>query len=169
VEARIVHPLGDAVGDHVLGPGEVQRDAVVLERAGQVFERLQACGVDVRHRLGVQDERRRDGRRGRTRICLSPLREQRRLAVPGGCDHGREGRRRRAQPPDRVRLRHGAGPGRRARQLDLYEVERNFGELDREASLRGQPDVWPLLERVSYQRHDEVPPAQAYARAARQP
>jgi hypothetical protein len=63
VGAGAVDTLGEAVGDRLLGAREVQRDAVVLERAGQVFERLQAGGVDVRHRLGVQDERGRDGRR----------------------------------------------------------------------------------------------------------
>ena len=68
-----VDTLGDAVGDRVLGPREVQRDAVVLERAGQVFERLQAGGVDVRHRLGVQDERGRGGRRAAQRFLHAAL------------------------------------------------------------------------------------------------
>jgi len=53
VEVGAVDTLGESVGDRVLGAREVQCDAVVLERAGQVFERLQAGGVDVRHRLGV--------------------------------------------------------------------------------------------------------------------
>ena len=61
VQAGAVDTLGDAVGDRVLGAREVQRDAVVRERAGHVLERLEAGGVDVRHSLGVQDERGRDG------------------------------------------------------------------------------------------------------------
>jgi hypothetical protein len=47
---------------------------------------------------------------------------------------------------DRVRVRHGARPGRQAGQLGLYEVERNFREGNREVILRGQRDVWPLLD-----------------------
>ena len=70
--------------------------------------------------------------RERTRISLGPPREKRRLAVPGGRDHGHERHGRRAQPCDHVRLRHGARPGQRRSELDLHEVERNFREGHRE-------------------------------------
>ena len=55
----------------------------------------------------------------RTRIGLGPRREQRRLAVPGGRDHGREARGRRTEPCDQVRLRHRPGPRRRRGELEL--------------------------------------------------
>ena len=40
VEPGAVDTLGEAVGDRVLGPREMQRDAVVFQRGRQVFERL---------------------------------------------------------------------------------------------------------------------------------
>ena len=64
-----------------------------------------------------------DPREG-ARVPLGPLREQRRLAVPGGRDHGRKGSRD-AQPFDHVLLGHGAGSDRRRAELRLNEVERN--------------------------------------------
>ena len=73
--------------------------------------------------------------RERTRIGLGPPREQRRLAVAGGRDHGRERRARRAQPRDHVRLRHGAGPVQRGSELGLREVERNLGGRHRQTML----------------------------------
>ena len=73
-----------------------------------------------------------------TRIGLGPLRKQRRLAVPGGCDHGRERQRRRAQLRDDVRLRHGPGPGHRRRELHVDEVERNLREGHRTPILEGR-------------------------------
>ena len=74
--------------------------------------------------------------RERTRISLGPLRQQRRLAVPGGRDHGRERQGRRAQPADHVHLRHGARPGRWRGELDAHEIEGNFRDGHRGASLR---------------------------------
>ena len=55
----------------------------------------------------------------RTWIGLGPPRKQRRFAVPGGRDHGREARGRRAEPCDQVRPRHRAGPGRRRSEFEL--------------------------------------------------
>ena len=73
VEVGAVDSLGEAGGDRVLGAREVQRDPVVLERAGQVFERLQAGGVDVRDRLGVEDERGVTVGAPRSASCTRPL------------------------------------------------------------------------------------------------
>ena len=60
----------------------------------------------------------------RTRIGLGPRRKQRRLAVPGGRDNGREARGRRTELFDHVRLRQRAGPRRRRGELEIQEVER---------------------------------------------
>ena len=63
--------------------------------------------------------------RERTRIGLGPVGQQRRLAVPGGRDHGHDRRARRPQPLDQRRLRHRSRPGQRRSKLDLHEVEGN--------------------------------------------
>ena len=93
-------------------PGRDRLDAV--NRGGDVPQKHQRVVVLAVERDPCE----------RTRIGLGPVREQRRLAVPGGRDHARKRRRRRAQPRDHVGLRDGAGPGQRRRELDLDEVER---------------------------------------------
>jgi hypothetical protein len=63
VEGGAWRVLGYAVGDWVLGPREVQRDAVVVEGAGQVFQPFQARRGEVGHGFGVEHEGRGAGRR----------------------------------------------------------------------------------------------------------
>ena len=106
-----------------------------------------ARDVSQEHHRVVVSAVQRDPREG-ARIGLGPLRKQRRLAVTGRGDHGRERQARRAQLCDRVRLRHGARPGRGRGELDLHEVERNFSEGHREANATGAAPI-------SYQRDEE--------------
>ena len=121
-----------------LRPGRSARARQRVEHLGR--DRLDAVdrGRDVaqEHHGVVVSAVERDPRE-RTRIGLGPLREQRRLAVPGGRDHGRERHGRRAQPRDHVRLRHGAGPGRRRSELDL---RRGRKELPRRSI--ASPMLW---------------------------
>ena len=91
-------------------------------------ERLDAVDrrrdVSQEHHCVVVTAVERDPRE-RTRIRVGPTREQRRLAVAGRCDHGREGRARRAQPRDDVRLRHGSGSDQRRSEFGLRQIEGN--------------------------------------------
>ena len=61
--------------------------------------------------------------RERTRIRVGPAGEQRRLAVAGRCDDGREVRARRGQPRDHVRLGHRPGSDQRRGELGLRQIE----------------------------------------------
>ena len=97
-------------------------DQIDAARAGQRVEhlgreRLHAVerGRDVpQEQHGVVVPAVERDPRERTRIRFGPPRQQGRLAVPGGRDHGRERQRRRAQARDHVGLRHGAGADRGA-------------------------------------------------------
>ena len=119
------------------------RDALRQDRgprAGQRVEHLGRERFDAMQRGGdVAQEHdgvvvpavERDPRE-RTRIGLGPVCKERRLAVSGGRQHGRDGRDRRAQARDHVRLRHGARPGQRRGELDLDEVERSVSNGHRQ-------------------------------------
>ena len=86
------------------------------------------------HRVVVSRRRARPTRTDADRP--RPTREQRRLAVPGGRDHGRERRAGRTQPREHVRLPPPCRVGSAAqRAWTVEEVERNLGNGHRR--LRG--------------------------------
>ena len=144
-----------------LRPGGSPRARQRVEHLGR--ERFDAVnrGRDVaqEHHGVVVSAVERDPRE-RTRIGLGPPRQQRRLAVPGGRDHGHERHARRAQPCDHVRLRHGARPGQRRSELDLHEVERNFCDGHRQSD----PTARPHGPRISSHRYEDATPVSGQTR-----